>query len=63
MTSGETNTTMDVSNFNKLGNLQFDYRKQKLYVQYWDNSTQLEYLVNIDYLEGKTVRKIAVVNL
>ena len=54
---------MDVSNFNKLGNLQFDYRKQKLYVQYWDNSTQLEYLVNIDYLEGKAVRKIAVVNL
>ena len=63
MTSGETSTTMDVSNFGNLGNLQFDYRTQKLYGQYWDNIIQLEYYVNIDYLGSKTVRKIATVNL
>jgi hypothetical protein len=63
MTSGETSATIDVSNFGNLGNLQFDYRTQKLYGQYWDNSTQLEYFVHIDYLGSKTVRKIATVNL
>jgi hypothetical protein len=63
MTSGETSTTLDVSNFRNLDNLQFDYRTQNLYGQYWDNSANLEYFVNIDYLGSKAVRKIATVNL
>jgi len=63
LNSGEYITTLDVSNFGNLGNLQFDYRTQKLYGQFWDSSTRLEHFVNIDYLGSKTVRKIATVNL
>jgi hypothetical protein len=63
MNSGEQITTMDVKNFGNLANLQFDYRTQKLYGQYWDDSEKMEYFVNIDYLGSKTVRKIAKVNL